>query len=186
MLPTHHLTVVDGIVTTRVARTLVDLAGAVHPARAERAVDNCLAKGVVTLAVLASVTQELAAKGRTAIALMRELLEARGGGCIAPESELEARFLALVRRAGLPEPGPQLHAGDHSDWVGRADYGYAANRVLVELDSRRHHTALLDAESDRGRDNRLTAGGWRVIRFSWSDVVERPEAVVAQIGRAHV
>ena len=67
LLPLHHLTAVHGIPTTRVARTLVDLAAVVHPTRLERAVDNCLASGMVTLPVLAATTRELAQKGRTGI-----------------------------------------------------------------------------------------------------------------------
>lgn len=39
-LPDHHLTVVEGIATTRVARTLVDLAGVLPQGRTVRAVDN--------------------------------------------------------------------------------------------------------------------------------------------------
>ena len=50
--PDHHLTVLNGIVTTRSARTLVDLAGVLHPRRTERAVDNCLAAGSVSLVSL--------------------------------------------------------------------------------------------------------------------------------------
>jgi hypothetical protein len=48
VLPDHHLTVIEGIPTTRVARTLCDLAGVLHPARTERALDNCLSMGIVT------------------------------------------------------------------------------------------------------------------------------------------
>jgi len=54
----------------------------------------------------------------------------------------------------------------------------------VELDSRRHHTALLDRESDRKRDNQLMANGWRVLRFTWDDLVDRPHDVVADVRRA--
>lgn len=48
LLPSHHLTVVDGIATTRIARTLVDLAAVVHPRRAARALDNALSAGLIT------------------------------------------------------------------------------------------------------------------------------------------
>ena len=35
---------------------------------------------------------------------MRRLLDERAEGYVAPESGLEARFLSIVRAAGLPEP----------------------------------------------------------------------------------
>jgi Protein of unknown function (DUF559)/Transcriptional regulator, AbiEi antitoxin len=181
VLPAHHLTAVDGIPTTGVARTLVDLAAVLHPGRVERAVDNCLARGAVTLPLLVAITKDLAARGRTGIGLMRDLLDARGAGYVAPESELEARFLDLVTAAGLPTPRLQLPTGDDQDVVGRVDCAYPHAKLLVELDSRRHHTARLDWESDRARDNRLVAAGWRVLRFTWDDVTRRPDQVTAAL-----
>jgi predicted transcriptional regulator of viral defense system len=41
-LPDSHVTRLDGIPSTRAARTLVDLAGTPPPRQTERAVDNCL------------------------------------------------------------------------------------------------------------------------------------------------
>ncbi len=37
--------------------------------------------------------------------------------------------------------------------------------LIAEIDSDRFHVALLDAESDEARDERLTAAGFKVIRF---------------------
>lgn len=90
--PADHLTVIDGIVTTRAARTLVDLAGVVHPKRVERAVDNCLAAGGVTLDSLRSTFSDLAGRGRKGVAVMRVVLTERAQDHAAPASELEARF----------------------------------------------------------------------------------------------
>lgn len=55
---------------------------------------------------------------------MRRMLEERSEGYIAPASELEARFLALIRSAGLPEPVRQHNVGDERRWLGRSDYAY--------------------------------------------------------------
>jgi very-short-patch-repair endonuclease len=174
---TEHVTAVAGIATTRVPRTLVDLAGALHPARVERAVDNCLAAGSVTLEELRAVTLQLTARGRRGIALMHAILEARGPGYVATESELEARFAALVRASGLPEPVRQLDVGDAHQRAGRVDFAYPAARLVVEIDSRRHHQQLLDREADRGRDHRLVAGGWRAVRITSDDLSSRPAYV---------
>lgn len=181
--PDHHLTVVEGIATTRPARTLVDLAGVLHPARTERAVDNCLSAGILTLADLHSTFIELAGRGRKGIALMRRLLDERGPGYVAPASELEARFLALVRDAGLPEPERQLDVGDHQRWAGRVDVAYPVHGLVIELDSRRYHDAKVDLEDDQVRDQGLMAGGWRVIRIRWKQLTERPDEVVSLLQR---
>jgi len=166
----------DGISCSPDSELLVDLAGAVHPRRTARAVDNCLAAGSVTYAGLVRTFDDMATRGRKGIAAMREILEERQGDYVAPASELEARFLELVSEAGLPEPVRQLDAGDANDWIGRVDFAYPQLGLLIELDGRRHHSALLDREADRQRDERLLAGGWRAVaRLGWTEVVERPE-----------
>jgi len=115
---------------------------------------------------------------------MRTILDGRGAGYVAPASELEARFVELVRVAGLPEPVRQLDAGDGDGWVGRVDFAYPDIGLLGELDGRRHHAALLDRAADEGRDTRLLAGGWRCVeRFAWADVVDRPAGVVDRLSR---
>ena len=179
--PAHHLTVVEGIVTTRVARTLCDLAGVLHPGKTERAVDNCLAMGIATPGTLEAALSDLASRGRNGMAVMRRLLGDRSGGYVPPASELEARFRDLVREAGLPEPVLQLDVGDEEAWIGRVDVSYPPVRLLIELDSHRHHSAKLDLEADEARDRRLTRAGWRVVRFTWADRVERPGWVVSEI-----
>jgi very-short-patch-repair endonuclease len=171
-------------VTTRVARTLVDLAGVLPAGRIERAVDGCLSDGIVTVDALRHVTDQLSARGRTGIALMRGLLAERSGsGYVAATSELEARFLRIVRRAGLPEPVRQLNVGGRA-WIGRVDFAYPGACVLIELDGRRYHSAKLDLESDRLRDNRLVAAGWRVMRVTWDQVHRHPDEVVSLVRRA--
>lgn len=37
---------------------------------------------------------------------------------------------------------------------------------------------------DRARQNYLILNGWRVLRFTWLDLFERPERVIAEIRRA--
>ena len=185
-LPPSHSTTVASIPVTRPARTLVDLAGAVPAGRAERAVDNALSMGLVTTTELLSITCELTRPGRPGIALIRRLVEERGTGYVAPASELEARYLALTRSAGLPDPVAQQDVGDQHDWIGRTDYAYPPVRVLVELDSRRHHLSKLDFEADRARDNRRVAAGWRPLRFTWRMVTTSPGSVIELLLRSGV
>ena len=182
--PEHHLTVVDAIVTTRVARTVVDLAGVLHPGRTERAVDTCLGARMVTVAALHATFAELAGRGRTGVAAMRAILAERADDYVAPESELEARFLDVVQRAGLPDPVRQLDAGGRDGWVGRVDSAYPNAGLLVELDGVASHSARLDREADEKRDAMLRAAGWRhVERFGWGEVTRRPDEVIGRLRR---
>ncbi len=183
VLPSSHVTTQDGIPVTDPARTAFDLAGVLHPLRAGRAIDDLLARGLLVIGRLEVVFAELARRGRRGTAVMRELLEARGEGYVAPTSELEALGRRVLADAGLPEPRFEVDLGDEA-WVGRVDLLFDGAKLVIELDSRRHHTVLSDHASDRRRDNRLMAAGWRVLRFTWWDLVERPGDVVTQVRAA--
>ncbi|HEU5301086.1 MAG TPA: DUF559 domain-containing protein [Acidimicrobiia bacterium] len=184
VLPEHHRRVVDGIPVTSVARTVFDLCGCVHPARAERALDHCLARRMVTIPSCWRVLYDLAERGRPGTAWMRVLLQARGEGYVAPASKLEQTMLTLIRDAGLPPPAREVDVGDADGWVGRVELVYREAKVLVEVDSRVHHTALADYERDRARDNRLVAEGFRVLRFTWDQISNHPKVVIDTLRRA--
>jgi hypothetical protein len=184
LLPDAHRKAVDGIPTTTVARTLFDLCAVVHPGRAERAVDNCLSRKWVTMPALWRVLDDLAIQGRNGTCAMREILQARGEGYVAPASDIEAEFLALLRRAGLPLPAREINLGDADQWIGRVEFVYRTERVLIEVDGRLHHSALLDFENDRERDNRFAAEGYRVLRVTYSMMKERPRDVERIVRRA--
>lgn len=179
-LPGHHLTFVDGIPVTTVARTVFDLAGCVHPQRAERALDNALSRKLVALGAMRSVTIELLERGRTGSALMRLLLAERGAGYIPPASGLEARFLALFIQAGIEPPDKQVDLGG-DEWIGRVDFVDRRWRIVYEVDSDMHHSSKLDRESDARRDVALRAAGYEVVRISEHDLRDRPEVVVASV-----
>jgi hypothetical protein len=70
--------------------------------------------------------------------------------------------------------------------VGRVDFAYPELGLLIEVDGRRYHTAKLDLEADRIRDNRLMAARWRVLRISWKQLVSRPDEVVGLLRRSGV
>jgi very-short-patch-repair endonuclease len=180
-LPGHHVTTVDGIPCTTVARTLFDLCGDVHAGRAERALDTALSRKLVTHTSLCRMLDDLAEHGRAGTVLFRTLLEERAEEYVAPESELEARFIELTRRFGLPEPERQVDLGDDDGWIGRVDFLFRGARVVVEVDGAAFHDGLLDHRRDAERDERLVAAGWTVLRFRWDDVVDHPARVAQSI-----
>lgn len=182
LLPEHHCTSVQGIPVTTVARTLFDLAGALHPGRTERALDNALTRKLVGvgLETMRAVTIELLEHGRTGSALMRRLLMARGAGYIPPASGLEARFLAVLARAGVETPECQVDLGGDC-WIGRVDHHFRRWHIVAEIDSELHHSSKLDREGDARRDDALRAAGFEVLRFTEEQVWEHPDEVVAEV-----
>lgn len=183
LLPVHHGTLIEAIPVTCVARTVFDLAGHLHPQRAERVLDNALARKLVDLRILRLVAIELLEHGRAGSALMRRLLEERGVDYIPPASGLEALFFSLLVMASLELPERQVDLGGAA-WEGRVDYYYRRLRLIIEIDSELHHTSKLDAEADARRDAALRAAGFRVLRITEEQLKRRPWEVVALVRAA--
>lgn len=178
-LPGHHVTTVDGIPVTTPARTIFDLAGLVHPYGTERALDNASAMSPGLLRALHRMLPELAERGRTGITLMRELLAVRPLGYVAPASGLEARLVRILAQAGIKARRQVDLGGD--DWIGRHDFLVEGTNVVVEVDSARFHTSLLDRERDAHRDEELRAAGFVPVRVTEEDVWHAPDNVIQTV-----
>jgi len=184
-LPDHHRSEVDHLPATSPARTAFDLAGLVSyrrrawdrpnitRAQAERALDDALADGVA-LADLREVLHTLGKRGRPGTVLFREFLEERDEGFVATESELEDLLHRVLADRGMPLPERQRTLGSTDAPIGRVDFVYVAERVVIETDGRRHHTSLVDAEADRWRDMELASAGWIVVRVTWRQLRDDP------------
>ncbi|MEW6153390.1 MAG: DUF559 domain-containing protein [Actinomycetota bacterium] len=182
-LPDQHVSRLDGVPVTTVARTIFDLASDLHPKRVARTVDNALARRLVRASAIVGLCSSLAEQGRAGTRLMRELMAERDGAYVAPESGLEARFLALVAAAGLPTPERQVDVGG-DDWVGRVDFLFRPERLVAEIDGDLSHTALLDQEADDERDRRLRAAGYEVVRVTARQVWYRPDEAISLLRAA--
>ena len=174
------LTTVDGIPVTTLARTLVDLGGVVDDLVLERALESALRAGL-SLRRLVWRLDALGGRGRPGAAALRRVLDQRRG-TVPTESELETRFVQLVRDAGLPDPERQYEVRDGSGLVARIDFAYPTRRLAIELDGFGPHADRF--QRDRTRQNRLVLLGWTVLRFTWADVIERRAHVVATLATA--
>jgi hypothetical protein len=182
-LPTAHVLVRDGIATTTAARTVFDLAALVPFRKIERIADHLLAHERCTLLQLQRVHFALAGPGRQGTVAMRSLLADQSDEEVVPASELERVGRELLRRSKIPMPAFEVELGG-DDWIGRVDCVWREARLVVELDGRRFHGGATARDEDRRRDNRLMAEGWRVLRFTWDDLHQRPAEVIATITAA--
>jgi len=159
---------VDGIRVTKVARTLLDLAEVLTVEQLVRAIDNATNNRHLRPNLLSSTISE--SRGRRGLRPLKQALLITRPEDVLTRSELERRALQLVRRAGLPQPevNVRLH-GYEVDLLWR-DAG-----LVVELDGSEYH----DPEHDTRRDNNLRAHGWSVSRFTWRQIVNDPDWVVA-------
>jgi very-short-patch-repair endonuclease len=99
------------------------------------------------------------------------------------ESPLETALRILLVLAGLPRPEAQVEIAV-TGLRFRADLAYRQRQVLLEADGRDRHEAWHRAQADRRRQNLLVNAGWRVLRFTWDDVLTRPATVIATVARA--
>ena len=62
------------------------------------------------------------------------------------------------------------------------DFCWPSQRLVVEADGFAYHSSRDDYRRDRRRMNELERLGWRVLRFSWEDVTQRPDYVTTLVG----
>lgn len=63
------------------------------------------------------------------------------------------------------------------------DAVWPAARLVVELDGWDSHHTRQAFQRDRTRSNDLQVEGWTVLRFTYADVVHRPDETVARVRR---
>jgi hypothetical protein len=170
------------LTVTSPARTLIDLASRVGRGRLERLLDDVLSSRRVHPNELVVVFNKLARRGRPGIGRIRPLLEVRLDGQVFATSSLEAAYLRVVRKYGLPEPQRQhLPPWAVQDGIGRVDFAYPVHRLLIEVDGRRWHSRDAAFDEDRRRDQEAAMAGWRVLRFTWRHVIDRPQDVAQAV-----
>lgn len=64
------------------------------------------------------------------------------------------------------------------------DFLWPRAGLVVEVDGRGSHDTRRGFQDDRDRDSLLTASGYRVMRFTWWDVLRRPAVVAHRIAKA--
>jgi very-short-patch-repair endonuclease len=178
-LTTSQVTVLDGIPIVRPERLAFDLLARTHPLRAARAIETMWAKGLLSGASLRAVFDELAGRGRKGTVAMREFLDSHPVDWVPPASNLEARFAAIMSEARLGEWRRQIDLGQ-THWVGRVDFLHDRLPLIVEVQSERYHTALLDRAADAKRKTELESAGFVVVEV-WDTWVwhDRPRVIGA-------
>jgi very-short-patch-repair endonuclease len=176
--PEDEVTEHDGIPTTTPPRTLLDLA-AVLPARhLERAINEAEYRRLTDpLSLSALVARHPRRRG---VRTIRKLLEAGAIGHTLTRSDLEDRFLQIVDAADLPRPRINTPITLNGDTI-EPDCTWPHHHLIVELDGYAGHGTRHAFEKDRARDRRLQAAGWRVVRITWRQLHDDPDAIADEI-----
>lgn len=170
---------VDGIPSTTALGTVLDLCRTLPHAHAVASADSALRKRLVTLPELLEAAAALApASGRPQVREVVTRLDPLSG------SVLESLCRLCLEDAGLRPFETQYVVGTAGGTIGRVDFAWPEQRLVVEVDGYAFHADRSTYRNDRRRGNALVLAGWRVLRFSWEDVVGSPQVVVAQVRAA--
>jgi hypothetical protein len=172
---THH----QGIPTTTVHRTLLDLAATARPSELERALAQSERQQLYDhRAIESTIARNNGHRGT------QVLTQATSRKPKWTQNEWEAEFLDLIRQVGLPEPetNDALHILDYGQC--EPDYHWPQHHVIVETDGFETHGTRRAFRNDRAKDAALTAAGYRVLRFTRDDdpalAIKRLRAVLAR------
>ena len=170
----HDGTRRHGIPVTSAARTLLDLATTATAKELDRAANDAWNLRLVSTHSLNEQFSRYPRHRGTAALKMAHSTEPR-----LTRSEAERSALELIRKARLPTPETNVRIGGYE-----VDLLWRAASLIVEIDGYAFHSSRRAFERDRRKDRELHALGYRVIRITWRELVEEPEAVVAALAAA--
>jgi len=147
-------------------------------AETENAIDSAIRRRLTTEQRL---RDRVARDHRAGVNGSRVLLDALvdAGG----ESSLERSFLRLIRQAGIARPVLQKTFRADGRTVARVDAFFRGD-LVVEVSGHGTHATRRQRQVDAQRHTELTLRGFRVITFTYEDVRDRPEWVIARIREA--
>lgn len=162
-----------------IERTIIDLARAGVPmSELGAAVDSALRLRLTTLDQIAERVAAFRTDGAFGWPLCRlDSLLANSGG----ESFLERRFLKLIRAAGLPMPRTQAVHQKDGRFVGRVDFLYEAEDIVIEVTGALGHSSPRNRTRDAERRNDLQSMGRLVMEFTYEHVTQRGLWVVESV-----
>jgi very-short-patch-repair endonuclease len=157
-----------GLRVTELALTVVE--AAVRPGGGAKLMDAALQHRVELRGLWRA---HLRNKGRHGSPTARRLLQAASDGARSEAERLLIRLLKAARitgwRANYPLAGYRI------------DVAFPRQKVAIEVDGWAFHSDHDDFQHDRERQNDIALLGWQVLRFTWLDLTEYPQRVIAEI-----
>jgi very-short-patch-repair endonuclease len=153
-------------------RTLIDLGVILQPDALEGAINEADKLGLTDPESLRADVERR--RGCAGTRRIKAVLDRRTFSLT--DSELERRFLRLVRRARLPQPLTRQQVNGF-----RVDFVWPELRLVVETDGLRYHRTPTQQSRDRVRDQAHAAAGFTALRFTHAQVSFEPSHVIATL-----
>jgi very-short-patch-repair endonuclease len=158
---------------TRLAWTLLDLCTVLSFSAAMSAVTHAVRNTSVTVLDLSRVLDQAGAR-RGGRAALRKILVSRFAMGVT-DSDAEDLFIDMAKRRGLRFVHHFVVQGAGF----RAQLDFAEPSVLldIEIDGGKDHDDPVAVQRDKNRDAELSSRGWAVLRFTYWDLIKKPEWV---------
>ena len=153
----------DGYCTSKL-RTILDCARALPFAAGLTVADSALRLRAVDRSQLMVAAAEL--RGPGSLRARRVAATADGRA----ESPLESALRAILLEEGITGFEPQVVVRD-GNFSARIDLGHRALSIAAETDGFAYHGTRAALTRDCRRQVGLTVRGWRLLRFTWEDVM---------------
>lgn len=86
--------------------------------------------------------------------------------------------------AGFPEPDLNVDVTERGRWLACVDGAWPTEKIAFEFEGRHHLLDPVQWARDIARYEALVAAGWIVIRVTWEDLRDHPEAFAERVRRA--
>ncbi len=158
----------DDVEVTSPLLTVLDCARTLPFREGLAIADSALRRDLIDLDHLVEAAHRLRGAGRKRALRVAEHADPR------PANPFESALRAVVIEAGLTGFVPQLVIPGCQPQI-RVDLGDPERKIVLEADSFAYHGSPQALEKDCRRYDELVCRGWRVLRFSYSHVIDDQE-----------
>jgi len=165
----------DALADTAVCRSM---------AQARALIDMALQRRWFTADEFDELIGHRAGHGRRGVGRLRALRQRVVSGS---RSEAEQRMAVLLRRSATGRwraNHPVLDGAGRV--VAEIDFALLPCRIAIEVDGRAFHSDRVSFERDRQRQNLLVIRGWTVLRFTWEQIHDDSDGVIATVQKSVV
>jgi len=171
-----ELEVVDGLLRTTMARTILDCLLWLPDDAGRAMLVDALRRRLVTVDAVGDVLAGSVL--RHGIGRAWDVL---GDVARDAHSEGEVRLHRLLRSAQVVGWQANVPVYDEEGLIGYVDVLFARARLVVEMDGAAYHSGPEEFQRDRERQNRLIKAGFRILRYTWHDLVHEQPRVLSEI-----
>lgn len=181
-LPSDQVVHINGIPTTSIERTLMDLCGTLTRRRSAIALDSALSRGLTGIGELDYFLFRTARQGRNGCGRLRELLKERFVLGKFATTPLETVIFELIANSTLDMPLIQHEIFDEAgSSVARPDFLYPNEKLIIEGHSRLWHEGKAATDNDGDRQRRLEALDHKLMYVTWADATVYASRTIRRI-----